>query len=176
MFEIMECTLQVMKEKHLRNESLRSRKWDNWNALMEKTTRTIRKATRRPRRASWSGSSFPPKSGSIATEGSSTVHVNPPPLAPSKVPPPKHVHLGRRPRRISLGPTYSWGQNVTDIDSCSTKSSHTNPLVSFSPIVSPEKKRAKRLVASQNLPPLPGKAPRDVFYIDRKHMAPNRPY
>jgi hypothetical protein len=170
MNEIMECTLQVMKEKRLRNESLRNRKWDKWNALVEKTTRTLCKATHRPRRVSWRGSSFSPKEDPVRTYRSSMMHTNPPPTSISKLPSPQPVDLGRRPRSLSLGPTCSSGKSVTNMYDHSNIFPHPHLFVPFSPIVSPEKKRAKRLSPTRNLPPLPGKATRDVVYFHRLEM------
>jgi hypothetical protein len=43
MGEILECSMRVSAEKDRRSASIRNRKWDDWNALVEKTTRSVRK-------------------------------------------------------------------------------------------------------------------------------------
>jgi hypothetical protein len=171
MFDIMECTLNVMKEKHIRNESLRSRKWDTWNALVEKTTRTIRKAARRPRRASLRGANVS-KTDTIGSLASTGETIAKPPFIDSH---PSHLAtqtVRKNPvRRVSLGPVCSLDHYTTVRDDCNSSIS-SQPFydIPFSPIVSPEKKRAKRLDPARNLPPSLQRAARDVVFYDHSKI------
>jgi hypothetical protein len=47
MFQIVECTLEMLRERCLRADSIRNRKWDAIHGIIENTTRTLRKAARR---------------------------------------------------------------------------------------------------------------------------------
>lgn len=44
MHDIVQTTLLTLQEKRRRLDSIKNRKWDPWNALVEKTTRKIKKA------------------------------------------------------------------------------------------------------------------------------------
>ena len=47
MTEIVGATMEVIKDKQNREESIRSKKWDGVNAAIENTTRTMKKVARR---------------------------------------------------------------------------------------------------------------------------------
>ena len=46
-YDILESSLEANKERNLRIESIKHRKWDGINEAIEKTTRTLKKAARR---------------------------------------------------------------------------------------------------------------------------------
>lgn len=140
MYEIMECTLAVMKEKHIRIESLRSRKWDNWNALVEKTTRKLRKATVRPRRVSLRGSSPARNATNDFCEYSAPADVCPssPSTFTLTLPPFTKSPVGHQPlQRASIDLPCS---DMIFLEGGNrTVSTHLPHSVPFSPNVSPEK-------------------------------------
>jgi hypothetical protein len=43
MGEIVECSMRACEDRRQRAASIRNRKWDGWNALLEKTTRSVLK-------------------------------------------------------------------------------------------------------------------------------------
>lgn len=47
MTDIVGATLEVLKDKQNREESIKSKKWDGVNAAIENTTRTMKKVARR---------------------------------------------------------------------------------------------------------------------------------
>jgi hypothetical protein len=156
--EIAECTLKVMQEKRLQDKSIKNIKWDRWNALLEKTTRKLNKATRRRRRSSLDHFNKECKAVPLPPP--------PPPMLGAPASPEKQ-HRGRRPRRVSLGP--SGGAPSPE-------------WVPFSPLKSPtikkkirvepkEEEQGKKVTAHdgthlchfENLPPL------DAFIQDAEH-------
>jgi len=135
--EIAECTLSVLHDKHKRCSSLRNRKWDSWNALKEKTARSLRKVARRPRRGSLIDT--------ISTDANSpaSAKISDCNVASTELPLNANVRSkpGLRPRRASIGPSCCLSTDQTcpewleESDDCSIMLHHQAAVPQSSALV-----------------------------------------
>jgi hypothetical protein len=154
--EIVECTMGVVDVKRGRLDSIKNRKWDGWNALVEKTTRSVRKvavASASPVKMAARGGRRHPRRGSAAHVTMATTTYDSPAACADALSPSdgKATAMKRsRPRRVSIGPcpspTAGTGSGSTS-DATYHPSSHGGFPILRSPIL---KSPARKVVRFDN--------------------------
>ena len=76
MTEIVGATLEVLKDKQNREESIKSKKWDGVNAAIENTTRTMKKVARRSSLIATAPVRRMNRRGSLASTNNTTVELS----------------------------------------------------------------------------------------------------